>query len=174
MSVPSDLSPRRLKRLLKDYVRALKSDPGNLVLRLKVAFVFKELGRTEDSIEMYQDVARVFAQEMLAELIERQQPARRQPALRMQQIDGRWIAIPVPVESGLVTATRSSSAALVLPDDAEDPATGSRGFGEPRSGAAADASGPSARDLDASVNVLATLDLPPLGALEDENLPPAR
>src|SRR6516165_7907144 len=59
----SELSPRRLKRLLKDYVRQLHLEPDNMVIRLKVAFVLKELGRPDEAIETYEAVARAFAEE---------------------------------------------------------------------------------------------------------------
>jgi CRP-like cAMP-binding protein len=120
----SELSPRRLKRLLKDYVRQLHLEPDNMVIRLKVAFVLKELGRPDEAIETYEAVARAFAeegrlvqaiavckgileidsahratQEMLADLVQRQRPPRRTPSLRMQQVDGRWVAVPVAAET---------------------------------------------------------------------------
>ena len=56
------LSPRRLKRLLKEYARALREDPGNLVLRLKLAFVLREMGRNNEAIEMYRNVVVAYAQ----------------------------------------------------------------------------------------------------------------
>jgi CRP-like cAMP-binding protein len=140
MTHTTDLSPRRLKQLLKDYVRALRVAPDNLVLRLKVAFVLKELSRPAEAIATYHEVARAFAeqgrlvqaiavckgileidpqhqvtQQMLAELVERHRPSQRRPALRVQQVDGRWIAIPVP-ERALV-----SEAAL---SPAQEPPTG--------------------------------------------------
>ena len=120
----AELSPRRLKRLLKDYVKQLRAEPDNMVVRLKVAFVLKELGRPEEAIETYEAVARTFAaegrlvqaiavckgileidkmhratQEMLADLVQRQRPPRRTPSLRMQQVDGRWVAVPVAPEA---------------------------------------------------------------------------
>src|SRR5262249_46362668 len=120
----SELSPRRLRRLLKDYVRQLQLEPDNMVVRLKVAFVLKELGRPDEAIETYEGVARAFAaegrlvqaiavckgilemagahaapQEMLADLVQRQRPPRRTPSLRMQQVSGRWVAVPVAAET---------------------------------------------------------------------------
>jgi CRP-like cAMP-binding protein len=117
---PPELPRRRLRRLLRDYIASLKGDPKNLVLRLKIAFVLQQLERSTEAIEIYQGVARAFAQagrlmqaiavckgileidpshrqtqEMLAELCEQKRPGRRTPALRMQRRGGRWIAIPV-------------------------------------------------------------------------------
>src|SRR5262249_24274956 len=101
-------------------------------MRLKVAYVLRELRRPHEAIAMYHGAARSFAQlgrlvqaiavcrtileldsahretqEMLAELVEQQQRKRRPtPALRMQQVDGRWIAIPVADER-VITGVRT-------------------------------------------------------------------
>jgi CRP-like cAMP-binding protein len=45
------------KKLLKDLERALKQDPENLVLRLKVAAALREVGRRDDAVTMYRSVA---------------------------------------------------------------------------------------------------------------------
>jgi CRP-like cAMP-binding protein len=45
------------KKLLKDLERALKQDPDNLVLRLKVAAALREVGRRDDAVAMYRSVA---------------------------------------------------------------------------------------------------------------------
>jgi CRP-like cAMP-binding protein len=116
------LSPRRLKRLLKEYARALREDPGNLVLRLKLAFVLRELGRNAEAIDMYRNVAVAYAQggrlvqaiavckgileidpahsetqALLAELAHEQGARQQTGTIRIQEIDGRWIAVPAPL-----------------------------------------------------------------------------
>ena len=116
------LSPRRLKRLLKEYARALREDPGNLVLRLKLAFVLREMGRNTEAIEMYRNVAVAYAQggrlvqamavckgileidpnhsetqSLLAELAQEQGARQQTGTIRIQEVDGRWIAVPAPL-----------------------------------------------------------------------------
>jgi CRP-like cAMP-binding protein len=116
------LSPRRLKRLLKEYARALREDPGNLVLRLKLAFVLRELGRSAEAIDMYRNVAVAYAQSgrmvqamavckgileldphhsetqaLLAELAHQQGARQQTGTIRIQEVDGRWIAVPAPL-----------------------------------------------------------------------------
>jgi CRP-like cAMP-binding protein len=116
------LSPRRLKRLLKEYAKALREDPGNLVLRLKLAFVLRELGRSAEAIEMYRNVAVAYAQggrmvqamavckgileidphhsetqALLAELAQQQGKRQQTGTIRIQEVDGRWIAVPAPL-----------------------------------------------------------------------------
>jgi CRP-like cAMP-binding protein/tetratricopeptide (TPR) repeat protein len=113
------LSPRRLRRLLKEYAKALREDPGNLVLRLKLAFVLRELGRSDEAIDMYRNVAVAYAQSgrlvqamavckgileldpnhnetqaLLAELAHEQGARQQTGTIRIQEIDGRWIAVP--------------------------------------------------------------------------------
>lgn len=116
------LSPRRLKRLLKEYARSLREDPGNLVLRLKLAFVLREMGRSTEAIEMYRNVAVAYAQggrlvqamavckgileidpdhsdtqSLLAELAHEQGARQQSGTIRIQEVDGRWIAVPAPL-----------------------------------------------------------------------------
>jgi CRP-like cAMP-binding protein len=116
------LSPRRLRRLLKEYARALREDPGNLVLRLKLAFVLRELGRSDEAIDMYRNVAVAYAQSgrmvqamavckgileidpahsetqaLLAELAHEQGARQQTGTIRIQEVDGRWIAVPAPL-----------------------------------------------------------------------------
>jgi CRP-like cAMP-binding protein len=145
----AELSPRRLKRLLKDYVKQLRAEPANMVVRLKVAFVLKELGRPEEAIETYEAVARTFmdegrlvqaiavckgileidgthraTQEMLADLVQRQRPPRRTPSLRMQQVDGRWVAVPVAPEALYSDVVEAPQRERTSPGDAESTPTG--------------------------------------------------
>jgi CRP-like cAMP-binding protein len=116
------LSPRRLRRLLKEYAKALRGDPGNLVLRLKLAFVLRELGRNDEAIDMYRNVAVAYAQggrmvqaiavckgileidpahsetqALLAELAHEQGARQQTGTIRIQEVDGRWIAVPAPL-----------------------------------------------------------------------------
>ncbi|MBI5482342.1 MAG: cyclic nucleotide-binding domain-containing protein [Deltaproteobacteria bacterium] len=116
------LSPRRLRRLLKEYARALREDPGNLVLRLKLAFVLRELGRSAEAIDMYRNVAVAYAQSgrmvqamavckgileidpahsetqaLLAELAQEQGARQQTGTIRIQEVDGRWVAVPAPL-----------------------------------------------------------------------------
>jgi cAMP-dependent protein kinase regulator len=116
------LSPRRLRRLLKEYAKALRDDPANLVLRLKLAFVLHELGRDDDAIDMYRNVAVAYAQSgrlvqavavckgileldpdhhetqaLLAELAHEQGARQQSGSIRIQEVDGRWIAVPAPL-----------------------------------------------------------------------------
>ncbi len=45
------------KKLLKELERALRQDPENLVLRLKVAAAMREVGRRDEAVAMYRSVA---------------------------------------------------------------------------------------------------------------------
>lgn len=47
----------KAKKLVKEYERALKSEPDNLVLRLKLAAALREVGRRDDAVAMYRSVA---------------------------------------------------------------------------------------------------------------------
>jgi CRP-like cAMP-binding protein len=116
------LNPRQLKRLLKEYARSLREDPGNLVLRLKLAFVLTELDRKDEAVEMYRNVAVAYAQDgrlvqamavckgileiapshretqaLLAELAETQGDRQRTGTIRIQDMEGRWLAVPARV-----------------------------------------------------------------------------
>src|SRR5688572_26278963 len=51
------------KKLVKEYEKQLEKDPGNLVLRLKLAAALRELGRTADAVAMYHSVARAYYQQ---------------------------------------------------------------------------------------------------------------
>jgi CRP-like cAMP-binding protein len=53
----------RAKKLVKDYERALKLEPDNLVLRLKLAAALRDAGRAADSIAMYRSVALAYHQQ---------------------------------------------------------------------------------------------------------------
>jgi len=116
------LSPRRLRRLLREYAELLRKEPENLVLRLKLAFVLRELGQLEEAIDMYRTVAVAYArdgrlvqamavckgileidpnhhdtQELLAELAAQQGASQEKGMVRLQHMDGRWVAVPAPV-----------------------------------------------------------------------------
>lgn len=113
-------SQRQFKRLLKSYAGALRQDPGNLVLRLKLAFVLRELGRKDEAVDMYRNVALAYAQEgrlvqamavckgileidpqhsdtqaLLAELAQAQGERLHTGTIRIQDLQGHWLAVPM-------------------------------------------------------------------------------
>ncbi|HEY3351963.1 MAG TPA: cyclic nucleotide-binding domain-containing protein [Polyangia bacterium] len=144
MANTEKLAPRQLKRLLKDYAHALRADPGNLVLRLKLAFVLKELGRNDEAVEMYRNVAVAYAQEgrlvqamavckgilelepehrdtqaLLAELAETQGLRQQTGMIRIQDMEGRWLAVPARVANpDIIDESR-----VLLPPELPEPDT---------------------------------------------------
>src|SRR5262249_53493054 len=90
----------------------------------EVARMFAGQGRLVQAIAVCKGILEIDprhleTQNMLAELVARRRPARKQPTLRLQQQDGRWVAIPVPAESGLLQEGEPPAAAS---DDAPPPA----------------------------------------------------
>src|SRR5687768_155870 len=51
------------KKLVKEYERQLKSEPENLVLRLKLAAALREIGKTDDAVHQYGRVAQAYKQQ---------------------------------------------------------------------------------------------------------------
>lgn len=50
----------KAKRAVKEHERALKRDPGNINIRIKLASALRELGKTDEAAQMYLSVARAY------------------------------------------------------------------------------------------------------------------
>lgn len=60
----------KAKKLVKEYERQLEKEPDNLVVRLKLAAVLREVGRNAEAVAMYRSVALAYkAQGRLAQAI---------------------------------------------------------------------------------------------------------
>jgi CRP-like cAMP-binding protein len=52
---------KNLKKLVKEQSALVKSDPSNLVARLKLAGALKDIGRADEAVEQYTEVAKSYA-----------------------------------------------------------------------------------------------------------------
>lgn len=111
------LSKRQLKRLVKEQRAEVNRDPNNLVARLKLAGVLRDLGRNSEAVEHYLEVGKSYSEagktvqaisvykgileiapghpETEAALTElsaqRTEEIKRKSMPRLQQVEGRWI-----------------------------------------------------------------------------------
>jgi len=61
MAKDARLTKRQLKKLVKEQTGIVKKDPNNLVSRLKLAGALKDLGRDNEAVTHYQEVAKAYA-----------------------------------------------------------------------------------------------------------------
>ncbi|MBI4508706.1 MAG: cyclic nucleotide-binding domain-containing protein [Deltaproteobacteria bacterium] len=87
------------KRLVKEYERALKAEPDNLVIRLKLAAALREVGRTNDALSMYRSVAVAYrAQGRLAQAaavvrsVLELEPAHSEMKILLSELDAAQVA----------------------------------------------------------------------------------
>lgn len=112
-------SPAQLKKLLRIFSEDLRKNPGDLLLRLKLAEVLRLLGRFEEAVSLYGSVAWSYAvagnlvqaimlcklilelrpdhqetQQMLAKLYASKRIREEKQSVSVVQVDGRWVADP--------------------------------------------------------------------------------
>jgi CRP-like cAMP-binding protein len=112
-------TPLQLRKLLQVYSNALRSNPGDLVMRTKLAEVLRLLNRNDEAIAIYSGVAWAYGvsgnlgqaimlcklildlapehkatQEMLAKLFVSKQIRDRKQSVAVVKVGGQWIADP--------------------------------------------------------------------------------
>jgi CRP-like cAMP-binding protein len=112
-------TPAQLKKLLRIFSEDLRKNPGDLLLRLKLAEVLRLLGRFEEAVSLYGSVAWSYAvagnlvqaimlcklilelkpehqetQQMLAKLYASKRIREEKQSVQVVNVDGRWVADP--------------------------------------------------------------------------------
>lgn len=63
---PEQMSPKQLKKFLVYYRKRIEQEPANVEARLRLATVFREMGKTPRAVEQYEQAAQLLDEQGLA------------------------------------------------------------------------------------------------------------
>ncbi len=137
-------TPAQLKKLLRIFSEDLRKNPGDLLLRLKLAEVLRLLGRFDEAVSLYGSVAWSYAvagnlvqaimlcklilelkpkhqetQQMLAKLYASKRIREEKQSVPVVNVDGRWVADPrrSGASPQLASAVRRQAQPRSAPDE---------------------------------------------------------